>query len=52
MVFVLDLLSFPNDVLRQDVGRESDNCDAEAREEAGKHCSVGEHWVSPPRVTL
>jgi hypothetical protein len=54
MMFVLDclMLSFPNDVVRQDVRRESDDCDAEARKEVGKHCAIREDWVSPPRITL
>lgn len=54
VVFVLDrlMLSFPNDVLRQNVRRESDDRDAKPRKETGEHCAVGEHRVSPPRVTL
>lgn len=54
VVFVLDrlMLSFPNDVLHQNVRRESDDSDAKARKEIGKHCAVGEHRVSPPRITL
>lgn len=54
MVFVFNgmMLPFPKDVLSEDVYRESDNCNAKAGEEVGEHCAVGEHWVSPPGVTL
>jgi hypothetical protein len=54
VVFVLDrlMLSLPNDVLRQYVRRESDDRDAKARKEIGKHCAVGEDRVFPPRITL
>ena len=54
MVFVFNslMLPFSKDVLGKDVCRESDDRNAEAREQAGEHCAVGEHWVSPPGVAL
>jgi len=54
VVFALDrlMLSLPKDVIRQDVRRESDDRDPKARKDIGKHCAVGEHRVSPPRITL
>jgi len=52
LVFNGLMLPFPEDVLSEDVYRECDDRNAEAREEAGEHRAVGEHWVSPPGVTL
>lgn len=54
VVFLLDsmMLSFPEDVFCEDVRRESDNRNAEAGKEVGEHCTVGEHRVSPPSITL
>jgi hypothetical protein len=54
VVFVFNglMLPFPEDVIGEDVYRESDDCNAEAGEQAGEHCTVGEHWVFPPGVTL
>ncbi len=52
LVFNGLMLPLPEDVLSEDVYRESDDCDAEAREEVGEHCAVGKYWVSPPGVTL
>jgi hypothetical protein len=54
VALVLDslMLSHPEDVFSEDIHRESDNCNAEARKEVGKHCSVGEHRVFPPGITL
>jgi hypothetical protein len=46
------MLSFPKDVFCEDVCGKSDNCNAETGEEVGEHRAVGEHWVSPPGVTL
>ena len=51
-VFNSLMLPFPEDILSENVCRESDDCNAEAGEEVGKHCAVGEHWVSTPGVTL
>ena len=45
-------LSLPNGVLRHDVHGESDRRDANARKDIDKHCVVGEHGVSLPRITL
>lgn len=54
MVFVFNspMLPYPENVLGEDIYRESDDCNAEAREQIGEHCAVGEHWVFPPGVTL
>jgi hypothetical protein len=54
VVFVLNgmMVPFPEDIFREYVCRESDDCNAEAGEEVGEHCSVGEYWVSPPGITL
>ena len=54
VAFVLNnlMLSLPQDVFREDVYGESDNCNAEAGKEVGEHGAVGEHRVSPPGITL
>lgn len=54
VALVLDslMLPYPEDVFREDVHRESDNRNAEAGEEVGEHCSVGEYRVSPPSISL
>ena len=54
MVFVFNglMLPFAEDVLSEDVYGESGDCNAESGKQAGEHCAVGEHWVSPPGVTL
>jgi hypothetical protein len=53
-LFVLDrsMLSLPMDVLRHDEHGESDERGAKARKDIDKHCVVGEHGASPPRITL
>ena len=53
-MFILDslIVPFSEDVLREDIYSECDDCNAKAGEEVGEHCAVGEHWVSPPGITL
>lgn len=51
-VFNSLMFSFPDNIISEDVYREGDDCNAEAREKVGKHCAVGKYWMSPPGVTL